>query len=109
MKTALLDKLPSGPRSLPAFFASVVRLFLSLVPAVFLLTGRGKFCACLLYAVSAVPRPPRTAGVLVYPFFPKQETFPLCREMLRRGVQGVRERNLPRSTLMEEKMTVTKV
>ena len=96
MKTALLDKLLAGTRSLPAFFVSAVRLFLSLVLVVFLLTGRGKFCACLLYVVSAVPQPPHTAGVLVYPFFPTLETFPPCREMLRRGVQGVRERNLPR-------------
>ena len=83
---------------------------LFLVPVVFPLTGHDKSCACLSYAVSAAPRPPRTAGVSVGPFFRKQETFLLCHETLRRGEEGAREKNPRRSILVkEEQMFVNAV
>lgn len=85
-----LSKLLAGTCGSPAFFVSVVQPSLFLAPVVFLSTGHGKFCGCLSYAVSAVPQPPRKAGVLVGPFFRKLETFPPCHETLRRGVKDVR-------------------
>ena len=91
-----------GAFSSPAFFASVVELSLFLVPVLFLSTGRGTSCAWLWCVVSAAPQPPRTAGVLVGPFFRKLETFLPCHEMLRRDEPRVREKNLRQSTLKEK-------